>query len=56
MNANYAIEILTERLNLLERAYDKHVKYGNVQIDNKVAIDNREKVNSINEALKKLKQ
>ena len=50
----YAIEILKERLEQMENAYQKFVVNGDVKPDSSVAIDNREKVKQLQSAIKTL--
>jgi hypothetical protein len=50
----YPIDLLTEKLNHLDRAYYKFVKTGEVDENCDEAIINRLKVKNLKEAIKKL--
>jgi S-adenosylmethionine synthetase len=49
---NYAIELLKERLDLMENAYQKYVVNGGVRPDSSVSIENRDKVEQLKLAIK----
>lgn len=49
---NYALNVLLHQLDKLDYAYDKFVKNGNVDSENKVAKENREKAKDLDDAIK----
>ena len=51
---NFAIEVLTERLDKLDSAFKKYVTEGTVEYDCWSAIDNRQKAEGLRMALKAL--
>jgi hypothetical protein len=51
----YAKQVLTERLIILNNSYDEFVIKGNVDKDSKVALENRDKANSLKKSLDILK-
>jgi len=52
---NYALDVLSHQLDKLNYGYDGFVKNGDVDPNSKVAKYNREKIKSIEEAIKKIK-